>query len=145
MSARNPAIPMMRTTAVDRLGSEFNDFLFAPIAEESNGMLLTVVSVLARLGVDPWEEASALARLPGEVATRKLAAFIAALPEGPSARQDSGVLAARLITLLPRQARSAMPPSETMAQVAVANRSRTVTSVIVPNVPSAPVNSARKL
>ncbi len=39
---------MTRTAAVGRLGSEFDDFLFAPVAEEKNGMLLSVVSALAR-------------------------------------------------------------------------------------------------
>jgi hypothetical protein len=122
---------MMRAASADRLGSEFDNFLFAPIAEESNGMLLRVVSVLARLDVDPWEEASKLARLPGEAATRKLAALIAALPDGPSARQDPGTIAARLITLLPRPARAAMPAQQTWPQMPSANKSRAVTSVIL--------------
>jgi len=66
-------------------------------------MLLSVLSALARVDVDPWEEAATLARLPRETATRKLASLIAALPDGPSARPDSGTIAARLISLLPRR------------------------------------------
>lgn len=67
-------------------------------------MLLSVLSALARLNVDPWQEAAKLALLPGETATQKLAAIIAALPDGPSARRDPRTIAARLIALLPRRA-----------------------------------------
>lgn len=91
------------------LGSEFDDFLFAPIAEESNGMLLSVISALARLGLDPWQEAIKLAGLPGETATKRLASLlIVALPGGPSAHLDSGTIAARLIALLPRRTSSSV-------------------------------------
>ena len=47
-------------------GAEFNDFLFAPIGEDGNGMLVSVLSGLARLDVDPWQEAAKLAQLPGK-------------------------------------------------------------------------------
>jgi hypothetical protein len=49
---------MTRVTAAT-LGMEFDDFLFAPIGDDRNGMLLSVLSVLARLDFDPWQ------RLPG--------------------------------------------------------------------------------
>jgi hypothetical protein len=123
-------MPMIPGAPVARPGSEFDNFLFAPIAEESNGMLLRVVSVLARLDVDPWEEASRLARLPGETATHRLAALIAALPEGPSARQDPGTIAARLVSLLPRQARSATA-LHILHHVPPVTRARAISSVIL--------------
>jgi hypothetical protein len=81
--------------------SAFDKFLYAPIAEEHNGML-SMLSALARLNVDPWDEAARLARLPREAATRVVTALIAALPDGPSARTDPGAIAERLIALLPR-------------------------------------------
>jgi hypothetical protein len=92
---------MKRTGSAYSLGSEFDDFLLAPIGDDNNGMQLSVLSALARLDVDPWEEAAALALLPGDAATRKLAALIAALPAGPSARPDAATIAARLIPMLP--------------------------------------------
>jgi hypothetical protein len=98
---------MTRTAAVGRLGSEFDDFLFAPVAEEKNGMLLSVVSALARLDLDPWQEAANLAGLPTETATRRLASMIAALPDEPAARREPGKIAARLVALLPRGAGAA--------------------------------------
>jgi hypothetical protein len=36
--------------------SRYDYFLFAPICEEANGMQLSVLSALARMDVDPWEE-----------------------------------------------------------------------------------------
>jgi len=71
-------------------------------------MLLSVLSALARLGVDPWQEAAKLARLPLETAARQLTALIAALPAEPSRPLDPATIAVRLIALLPR---SASPPS----------------------------------
>jgi hypothetical protein len=100
---------MKRTGSVFTLGSEFDNFLLAPIGDDNNGMLLSVLSALARLDVNPWEEAAALARLPADAATRKLASLVAALPTGPSARPDSATIAARLISLLPRRVNSEVP------------------------------------
>ena len=48
---------MTRAAAASIQQSQFNDFLFAPMGNEKNGMLLTVLSALARLDVDPWREA----------------------------------------------------------------------------------------
>jgi hypothetical protein len=67
-------------------GAEFNDFLFAPIGEDSNGMLVSVLSGLARLDVDSWQEAEKLAQLPGEIATQRLASLIGSYPDPPHDR-----------------------------------------------------------
>lgn len=82
-------------------GSEFNDFLFAPIGEDKNGMLVSVLSGLARSDVDPWQEAAKLAQLPGETATKELAELIGALPDRAAAYPDPRTIATRLIALLP--------------------------------------------
>jgi hypothetical protein len=97
---------MTHSVATFFLRSEFDAFLFAPIEEDRNGMLLSVVSALARLDVDPWQEAADLARLPRETAVQRLATVIAGLPHGLSARPDPGVTAARLVALLPHEAGS---------------------------------------
>jgi hypothetical protein len=83
-------------------GAAFNDFLFAPIGEDKNGMLVSVLSGLARSDVDPWQEAAKLAQLPGETATKELAALIGALPDRAASYADPRTIAARLIALLPR-------------------------------------------
>lgn len=92
------------------LGSEFNDFLFAPVGKDKNDMTLSVLSALARLDVDPWQEAAALARLPRETAAQRLASSIASLPDWSSTHLEYGTIAARLIGLLPRQAKSGTLP-----------------------------------
>jgi hypothetical protein len=100
---------MTRAASAFPFRSEFDAFLFAPIGEERNGMLLSVLSALARQDVDPWEEAASLARLPGDTATQRLAGLIAALPDAASVHRDAGTIAARLIALLPQ------PPSSNVA------------------------------
>ena len=92
---------MVQSSSASRLGLEFDDFLFAPIGEDKNGMLLRVVSALARLDLDPWQEAANLAHLPTGTATERLAALISALPDVFTVHQDSAAIASRLIARLP--------------------------------------------
>lgn len=94
---------MTRSSLDLHLASEFEDFLFAPVGEDGHGMLLSVLSALARLNIDPWREAAKLAGMPVKTATERLASLIAALPDGPSEEHRNSVaIAARLIALLPR-------------------------------------------
>jgi hypothetical protein len=86
-----------------RLGSEFNAFLFSPIGDDRNGMPLSVVSLLARRDLDPWEEAASLAEMSTDAATRRLESLIQALPDQPLTLPDPGSVADRLIALLPRR------------------------------------------
>ncbi len=103
-SSKQQEAVVAMTQAGSSRGSEFNDFLFASIGEDKNGMPLSVLSALARLDVDPWQEAAALAKLPGGAAAQRLASLIAALPNEPSAHLGSGPIAARLVALLARAA-----------------------------------------
>ena len=64
------------------LGRAFDPFLFASIDDETDGPLLSVVSALARLDVDPWQEAASLARMPKEKAKQRLTSLLASLPPG---------------------------------------------------------------
>ncbi len=84
------------------IGAEFDKFLCAPIGEDRNGTTLSVLSALARLDVDPWQEAASLARMPREAATERLTALIAALTHEPTADIPAKTIAADLIALLPR-------------------------------------------
>jgi len=79
----------------------FNDFLFAPIREEKNGMILSVISGLTRLDIDPWAEAARLAALPKAIAAQAFAPIIARLEEGGAELFDARKVADRLIGLLP--------------------------------------------
>jgi hypothetical protein len=85
------------------LRTDFDAFLFAPIGEDTNGMPLTLLSVLARLGIDPWEEAADLAHLPLEPALQRLSSRLEAMPAGrPATAADTVNIATRLIALLHR-------------------------------------------
>jgi hypothetical protein len=85
------------------INSEFNDFLFAPIGDEGNGMTLSVISALVRLDIDPWEEAAHLSDLSKEKAAQALAPIIARLPGGRWRPADTAGIAARLVGFLPRR------------------------------------------
>jgi hypothetical protein len=84
------------------IGPEFDDFLGASIGEDRNGTGLSVLSALARLDVDPWQEATSLARMPREAATARLTELIDALPRAPTDAIPSRTSAADLVALLPK-------------------------------------------
>ena len=89
---------MTSSASVSGLTPEFDDFLFARINADSEETPLSMLSVLARLGLDPWEEAAKLAQLPRASAVERLVTLIAAIP---SAYPDAGTVSNRLICLLP--------------------------------------------
>jgi len=93
------------------LRTDFNDFLFAPVGDDSNGMHLTLLSVLARSGVDPWLEAADLAALSRESATQKLVSLLAGVPNGPPPGADTQTVASRLVALLHAAPKSKADPA----------------------------------
>lgn len=92
---------MASTDAFALSRSDLNGFLFADIGEEASGMTLSVISALARVGVDPWQEAGRLAMLPRIVAADALARIIAGTPASRWSVPDATAVATRLVTLLP--------------------------------------------
>jgi hypothetical protein len=95
--------------------SQFNEFLFASIGKEGNGMPLSVVSALARLEIDPWQEAARLSALPEDLAVAALDGLIRRLPAPGRDEAETRKIAARLIELLPHRAapaRSGAPRSD---------------------------------
>jgi len=84
------------------IGPEFDEFLGASIGEDQNGTGLSVLSALARLDVDPWQEATSLARMPREAAAVRLTELIDALPHEPAIAIPSKMSAAALVALLPK-------------------------------------------
>jgi hypothetical protein len=84
--------------------SGLNEFLFAEVGTEANGSPLTILSVLARLGQDPWAEAARWTKLPKASIIDCLANSISQMPLRPQALVDARTTAARLILLLPAQA-----------------------------------------
>jgi hypothetical protein len=102
------------TTAL--LRSNLNDFLFANVGLEAKGMALSVISVLARQGLDPWREAGRLADLPDTEAIDSLARTIAGMPQSLWDMTDAAVIARRLTGMLPsRPAKRAGSPATSKA------------------------------
>ncbi len=93
MANRRPAL---------NVTSAYDAFLFAPIVDESGGMRLSVVSALARMNVDPWEEAARLATLSTSDAERSLVSTLNLFPGHPQSSPETETLAARLVALLPK-------------------------------------------
>jgi hypothetical protein len=92
------------------LGSEFDDFLFAEVGVQQNGMRLSLASGLIRLGLDPWTEAARLATLPAGAAAAALTALISRMPDlEVGAAEDPG-LPAGLVALLRSSASSGARP-----------------------------------
>jgi hypothetical protein len=81
--------------------SRLNPFLFAEVGTELNGSTLTILSVLGRLGQDPWAAAAAWAKLPTAAVIGQLADSIGQMPLCPQALGDARLTASRLVQLLP--------------------------------------------
>jgi hypothetical protein len=122
---------MTPTASTPPLGPEFNNFLFALVGEDRNGMPLSVVSVLARMGMDPWVEAASLADLPAETAARKLAAWLAVLPHPTLRPAGPDTRAAHLIALLPRRRDPNLPQPPAGTGAVAAAQPRALTKVIL--------------
>jgi hypothetical protein len=94
---------MEKHPSVASLTSTYNHFLFAPICEEANGMQLSVVSALARMDVDPWEEATRLVAMPKAIAERTLVSILNRVLGKNRNPSETQVIATRLVQLLPQR------------------------------------------
>lgn len=92
------------------LGLRFDPFLYAEVGDDRHGGPLSVISALARVGVDPWEEAARLARLPLHAAARALSALLTRLPAGSGQPTDPINVATRLVRLLPHASTGSEAP-----------------------------------
>ena|SRR5271166_97033 len=98
------------------LHSDLNDFLFASVGNEQNGMPLSVLSALTRLGVDPWEEAARLAALPKALAVEAMASIVARLPMARPQPSGNLAISRRLVELLPKHPQAEPPTREQTAE-----------------------------
>ena len=65
-------------------------------------MRLSVLSALARMDVDPWEEATRLAAMPKAIAERTLVSTLNRVLGKTRNPSETEVIAARLVQLLPQ-------------------------------------------
>jgi hypothetical protein len=92
---------------------EFDRFLYASVGEDRNGYVVTVLSTLARLGLDPWKETAELVALGRVAARSRLGTLLARFRDVPTLESDHGRVAGDLSQLLPES-----PPSQTLKRTA---------------------------
>lgn len=88
---------------------KYERFLFAPVGEDGRGASVSVLSMLARLNVDPWREASDLTAMPEGSARQRLDALLARFTDVPGLIAARSEVVSRLLAFLPRGAFSGMP------------------------------------
>lgn len=97
---------------------EFERFLYASVGEDRNGFVVTVLSTLARLELDPWAETASLVSLSGEAARSRLDLLLSGFRDVPALKQDHEDVARDLSKLLPgRPARIGASLPDPAAQV----------------------------
>lgn len=121
---------MKQRASITHFGLEYQAFLFAPLGDDGNGTPLAIASILGRMSLDPWHEAAALAALPADVAAKKLASFIDAMPDWSVKHPGSAELAARLVKLLPAPPNSAVPERDPIAGTGAKKTRGPITYVI---------------
>ncbi len=92
---------------------EFERFLYASVGEDGNGYAVTVLSALARLGLDPWKETAELVTLGRDAARARLGTLLARFRDVPTLASDHGRVARDLSQLLPEG-----PPSQSLKRAA---------------------------
>ena len=81
--------------------SGLDEFLYASVGTEPSGMPLSLLSVFARRGDDPWKEAGKLVNLPKGDAIMSVAQAIVRMPRSSWGLPDATKIATRLVALLP--------------------------------------------
>jgi len=97
------------------LRPDLDNFLFAEVGAEQDGVPLSMVSALTRLGLDPWDEAGRLSLLSKREAIEQLARLIAELPEFPRPLAEARDIAGGLVAQLPKHD-SSRPPKAMRVQ-----------------------------
>jgi len=87
-------------------GTSFDRFLHADLGDDWAGNRVTVLSALARLDLDPWDEAAALAGLPRAAARQRLEGHLARFHDVPALGRHPGADLPHLLDLLPQPARA---------------------------------------
>ena len=90
--------------------ARYTHFLFTVVGSErrdarNSGEDITILTALARMGVDPWEEAARLAVLPRVEAAQSLETTFVNLPDIHWAAGDAAGTARRIVDKLPELSR----------------------------------------
>jgi hypothetical protein len=106
---------MSRMDDLRQAATPLDRFLHASVGDDRKGNPVTVLSTFARLGLDPWDEASDLSNLPREGARLRLGGLLARFRDVAVPGDGSATTTQRLIDLLPQN--SAHPARGTVLSV----------------------------
>jgi hypothetical protein len=110
-------VPVSRPNALMPQATGFERFLYSFVGQDANGLPLSVLSVIARHDVDPWEEAAKLSQLPERAAVSQLVSMLGAPPQGPPDSEQQTRTAARLIALLPPRCVAPLSVRNALAEI----------------------------
>jgi hypothetical protein len=102
--------------------SRLDEFLFAPVGTEPSGLTLSLLSVFARRGDDPWKEAGKLVGLPKGDAIESVALTIVQMSRSVWPLLDATAIATRLVALLPTRLGDVVPPPSMNNRTLIAQR-----------------------
>lgn len=105
---------------------EFERFLYASVGDDRSGCVVTMLSMLARLGLDPWSEAAELAALGRVAAGARLALLLSRFRDVPALGRDQGSFARELVLLLPDSLLRRSPPGAPLRPAGAAAGGRTM-------------------
>jgi hypothetical protein len=104
------------------LRPDLDKFLFAAVGDEVDGIPLSIISALTRLGLNPWEETSRLSSLSHREAVEQLARLIAEVPGMFRPLGEARELARHLVKLLPKHDASPISAPQVQFRLRTADR-----------------------
>ena len=92
------------TISMTEMGQDpaYERFLGAIVGEDKREIKITVLSMLARLDVDPWLEAAKLAAMSGSSARKRLDALVARFTDVQTPASGRSKVVSGLLDLLPK-------------------------------------------
>lgn len=96
---------MSRMDGLRQTGTPFDRFLYAELGEDRAGNAVSVLSALARLGLDPWAKAMELSAMTQDGARQQLKLVLARFHDVPALDHDRDTIIAKLIDVLPNARR----------------------------------------
>ena len=122
---------MTRMDGYRQSGTPFDTFLYASVGEDRNGNVVTVLSTLARLGVDPWSEAADLSDLTRDDARTRLGALLTRFNDVPALVREHGPITARLLDLLPKASDRQAVQGAVLSVPAIASRMGPILAILM--------------
>ena len=92
-------------------GTPFDAFLYTVLGLDQAGNTVSVLSALARLGRDPWDEAAELSSLSSAAAQTRLEGLMARFFDVPADARDPRATIPRLVALLPQESNAKLGTS----------------------------------